>query len=148
MEKLLGSVAIPPEIIDDIEKNVRHIADFTKKIEAYISQNTTNLLDLVLFGAIHLQASDIHLEPQEDQIRLRIRLDGILQDAALFDRAIYHNLLNRIKLLSKIKLNITDKPQDGRFTIEIKDLLLCLGPFHIVHLQCFHQYHEELCLLR
>ena len=123
-KKILGSVAIPPEIIEEIKKSVANIADFGKKIEDHISQNTTNLLDVVLFGAISLGASDIHIEPQENQIRLRIRLDGVLQDAVFFNQNIYHNLLSRIKLLSKIKLNITNTPQDGRFTISIEDLLI------------------------
>ena len=62
------------------------------------------------------------MERKEDKARLRIRIDGILQDAVFFSQDLYHNLLSRIKLLSKIKLNITDKPQDGRFTIIIDDL--------------------------
>jgi len=123
-KKILGSVIIPSEIIEDVKTNIKNIADFTKKIEGYIAQDTTNLLDIILFGAINISASDIHLEPQEDKIRLRIRLDGVLQDTAFFDQSIYHNLLSRLKLLSKIKLNITDTPQDGRFTIVIEDSLI------------------------
>ncbi len=120
-KKILGSVTIPPKIVEDVTASIKHIADFTKKIEEYITQDTTNLLDMVLFGAIYISASDIHLEPQEDNIRLRVRLDGVLQDVALFDQNIYHNLLSRLKLLSKIKLNITSTPQDGRFTIIVED---------------------------
>ena len=123
-KKLLGSVTITPEIIKDIRKNVKDIADFGKRIEKHTQENTTNLLDIILFGAIELQASDIHLESQETQIRLRIRVDGILQDAVLLKNDIYHNLLSRLKLLSKIKLNITEKPQDGRFTIAAEDTLI------------------------
>jgi type II secretory ATPase GspE/PulE/Tfp pilus assembly ATPase PilB-like protein len=121
---VLGSVTITPEIIEDIKKSVKNIADFGKEIERYITQNTTNLLDIILFGAIHLEASDIHIEPQEEKIRLRVRIDGILQDAVFFEKDIYHHLLSRLKLLSKLKLNITDKPQDGRFTIAIENVLI------------------------
>ena len=78
-------------------------------------------MDAILSGAIVLGASDIHLEPQEEQARLRVRLDGILQDVIFFDLSLYHSLLSRIKLLSKVKLNITDKPQDGRFSIAIEE---------------------------
>lgn len=121
---LLGSVTITKEVILDVKKSVNNIADFGKIISTYITQNTTNLLDAILFGSIHLEASDIHLEPEADQVRLRIRLDGILQDAASFEKDIYHHLLSRLKLLSKIKLNVTDRPQDGRFTIFIEDSLI------------------------
>ncbi|MDO8530362.1 MAG: GspE/PulE family protein [bacterium] len=121
--KILGSVTVPKEIIEDL-KGVKHIAGFEKKIEEYIVQNITNLLDVILFGAINLKASDIHIEPQEDKIRLRIRLDGVLQDVVFFEQHVYHNILNRLKLLSKIKLNIADKPQDGRFSIVLEDVLI------------------------
>ncbi|MSU54754.1 MAG: type II/IV secretion system protein [Candidatus Staskawiczbacteria bacterium] len=121
VKKILGSVQIPKEIIDDITL-VNNTADFGEKIEKHLSENTTNLLDIILFGAIHLGASDIHIEPQETNIRLRLRLDGILHDISSLHQDIYHNLLSRLKLLSKIKLNITDAPQDGRFTVLIDDL--------------------------
>ncbi|OGZ69379.1 MAG: hypothetical protein A3D44_02680 [Candidatus Staskawiczbacteria bacterium RIFCSPHIGHO2_02_FULL_42_22] len=123
-KKLLGSVTIIPEIVADIKKNVQNIADFTKEIQEHIKQNTTNLLDVILCAAIQLTASDIHLEPEEEKIRLRIRIDGVLQDVAFFEQPVYHHLLSRLKLESKIKLNITDKPQDGRFTINIDDMLV------------------------
>jgi type II secretory ATPase GspE/PulE/Tfp pilus assembly ATPase PilB-like protein len=123
-KKILGSVAISPEIIDQAKKEIKNIESFKKKIEDSLSQNVTALLDVILFGAIILDASDIHIETQEDGSKLRIRLDGILQDVVFFDHTTYHHLLSRLKLLSKLKLNITDKPQDGRFSIEVEDLLI------------------------
>lgn len=123
-KKLLGSVTITPEIIEEIKKDVKNIEGFKKKIEEYIGQDTTSFLDVILFGAISLDASDIHIEPQKDDSRLRIRLDGVLQDIIFFEQDIYHHLISRLKLLSKLKLNITDKPQDGRFTIEIGEALI------------------------
>lgn len=124
LKKLLGSVTISPKIIEDIEAHVKDIAAFKVKIKDYLTENITELLDVILYGAIVLDVSDVHIEPQEDEARLRIRLDGILQDVVFFDHNAYHHLLNRLKLLSKLKLNVTDKPQDGRFSIEINDLLI------------------------
>jgi len=123
-KKLLGSVTISQEVVGETKKYVKSVKTFEKKIEEYISQNITELLDILLFGAITLGASDIHIEPQEENARLRIRLDGILQDVIFFDRKIYRGLISRLKLLSKLKLNIADRPQDGRFTIEIEDSLI------------------------
>jgi type II secretory ATPase GspE/PulE/Tfp pilus assembly ATPase PilB-like protein len=123
-KKLFGSVTITQEIIKDIKKSVKNISDFKKEIEKYTAQNTTNLLDIILFGAIHLGASDIHIEPEKSMAKLRIRIDGILQDTVFFEQNIYHSLLSRLKLLSKLTLNITDKPQDGRFTIAQEDKLI------------------------
>lgn len=123
-KKLLGSVTISQEIITETKKYVKSVKTFKEKIEEYVSQNITELLDVILFGAIILDSSDIHIEPQEESARLRIRLDGILQDVIFFDLKIYHGLISRLKLLSKLKLNITDRPQDGRFTIEIPESLI------------------------
>jgi len=122
--KLLGSVSISPKIIEEIKSQVKDISGFKKKIEEYLVQNVTELLDVILYGAITLNTSDVHIEPQEQEARLRIRLDGILQDVIFFDQTVYHHLLSRLKLTSKLKLNITDKPQDGRFTIGVDDLLI------------------------
>ncbi|MEI7424837.1 MAG: GspE/PulE family protein [Candidatus Staskawiczbacteria bacterium] len=123
-KKLLGSVTISPKITQEVETQIKDIGGFKKKIQEYLVENITELLDVILFGAITLNTSDIHIEPQEDEARLRIRLDGILQDVVFFDQSAYHHLISRLKLLSKLKLNITDKPQDGRFTIEVNDLLI------------------------
>lgn len=121
-QKLLGAVTISPEIFEQIKKEVKNIPDFKKKIESFLDQKTTDLIDVILSGSIIIDSSDIHFEAQEEQARLRVRLDGVLQDVLFFDLKIYRGLLSRLKLLSKTKLNITDKPQDGRFTILIPGL--------------------------
>jgi len=123
-KKILGSVAISPKIIEEVKSKVKDIAALKEKVKEYQTSNTTDLLDVILYGAIQLDSSDIHIEPQENEARLRMRLDGILQDVVFFDHVAHKHLLSRLKLLSKLKLNITDKPQDGRFTIEVEDSLI------------------------
>lgn len=81
--------------------------------------STTQLLELILQGAVSCNASDIHIEPEESAFRIRFRIDGVLQEIATLPKEKYKNLVSRIKLLSKMDLNVTDKPQDGRFTQEI-----------------------------
>ncbi|MBU4274372.1 GspE/PulE family protein [Patescibacteria group bacterium] len=120
-QKLLGLVTISKEIFGQMKEEVKHISDFKKKVEEFSNQKVTDLVDVILSGSIIITCSDIHIEPQEDQARLRVRLDGVLQDVLFFDLKIYRTLLSRLKLLSKIKLNITGKPQDGRFTILIDE---------------------------
>lgn len=123
-KKLLGLVQVSPEIISDAKKDLTDIVSFGKKIENYLDKDISSILSLILLGSILLEASDIHIEPQEDQVRLRIRVDGVLRDVIFLNRAIYHNVLSRIKLLSKLKLNVTEKPQDGRFTVMIEKNLI------------------------
>ena len=103
-KKLLGSVAISPKIIEEVKAQVKDIGGFKKKIEEYLVQNVTELLDVILYGAITLDTSDIHIEPQEDEARLRIRLDGILQDVVFFDHNAYHHLISPLKTSFKIKI--------------------------------------------
>jgi len=81
---------------------------------------TTQVMETVMVGAIKLRSSDIHLEPEEhDAIRLRYRIDGVLQDIGRFPGSIYPLLLSRVKMLGKMKLNIRDKSQDGHFSLNL-----------------------------
>jgi type IV pilus assembly protein PilB len=79
--------------------------------------HVSHILEVILAGAFALRASDVHLEPREKETLLRLRIDGNLTDAYLFDPATYHQINSRIKLLSGVKLNITNRAQDGRFSI-------------------------------
>jgi type II secretory ATPase GspE/PulE/Tfp pilus assembly ATPase PilB-like protein len=115
-KKITGQVVVPESIF----KEVKTLPQFKKKIEEFLTSNVTELLEAILGGAISLDASDIHIEPEKKEIKLRVRLDGILHDVLNFDFKTYQTLLSRIKLLSGLKLNVTDRPQDGRFTILLK----------------------------
>src|SRR3989344_4122908 len=84
--------------------------------------STTSLLELLIAGALKTAASDIHLEPEPSSARLRYRIDGLLHDIASTDRHPYEKALDRIKVLSKMKLNAKGIPQDGRFTIKQKSV--------------------------
>jgi len=79
----------------------------------------SRILEVVLSGALAMGASDVHVEPEEERVRLRFRLDGVLNDVTAFDEETHRLLLSRIKLLSGLKLNIHDRAQDGRFSIEL-----------------------------
>lgn len=84
------------------------------------SSKVTELLEAMLGAAIHMKASDVHLEPGEQGVRMRFRLDGVLTDIFTLDERTYRLIDSRIKILSGLKLNITDRAQDGRFTITIE----------------------------
>ncbi len=102
-----------------MQKVVKNIAEFKGAIERSLTAKTTEILDTLLFGAVSLDVSDIHLEPIEEETKIRARIDGILQDVTGIRAPIYQALLSRIKLISGIKMNITDKPQDGRFSVTL-----------------------------
>jgi type II secretory ATPase GspE/PulE/Tfp pilus assembly ATPase PilB-like protein len=120
-KKIVGEIVIPETFSKELKK-IENILILKKEIERVLNQEITKVLSVILGGSINLGASDIHIEPREKEIKLRVRLDGILQDVIVFDRTIYERLLSRIKLLSRMKLNIFDKPQDGRFSVLSENL--------------------------
>ncbi|MCW9054921.1 MAG: GspE/PulE family protein [Candidatus Pacebacteria bacterium] len=99
--------------IDDVKTAINEVLEMKK---AY---RISRILETILAGSLALKASDIHIEPEEENIRLRYRLDGVLTDILTFDEATYHLLASRIKLLSGLKLNVKNAAQDGRFSVEI-----------------------------
>ena len=89
----------------------------TENMNAVKGSGISVILEMILAGSLATDASDIHFEPQDEQIRLRYRLDGVLLDIVDLDPKIYRQILARIKLVSGLKLNVKLSAQDGRFTI-------------------------------
>jgi type II secretory ATPase GspE/PulE/Tfp pilus assembly ATPase PilB-like protein len=117
MKKITAQVEISKDIFFNIKKNVKNILDLKNQIERMLGEETSRILETIFSGGICLDASDIHMEPEEEKVKIRARIDGILHDVLFIEHKTYHLLLSRIKLLSGTKLNITKKAQDGRFTI-------------------------------
>lgn len=115
VKKITGEIEISPTLVKDIKKEVKNIPDFKEKIEKSLTKKTSDLIELILAGAFFLEGSDVHLEREEEKAKFRLRVDGVLHDVLYFDLKLYKSLLSRIKLLSEIKLNVTSRPQDGRF---------------------------------
>ncbi len=122
MEKPLEitkEIKISQERFQEIQCQIKNIKGFKVYLAKNISNDITLLMDGILIGSNILDASDLHFEPEEETVKFRLRTDGVLHDIFSFDKQIYKAVLSRIKLLSGIKLNITDKAQDGRFSIVI-----------------------------
>jgi type IV pilus assembly protein PilB len=115
-----GSLDIAGDRLLELGKDIHVVADLTKMIEKVSaddkSHKISHMLEIILAGAISMNASDIHIEPEEDRVRLRYRLDGVLEDVLFFNYDVYRYLISRIKLLSGMKLTLV-KNQDGRFSI-------------------------------
>ncbi len=101
--------------IEDVSLIVKDILILKK---AY---KISKMMEAMIAGALALSASDIHIEPEEENVRIRFRLDGVLLNVFDFDTETYELLLSRIKLLSGMKLNIKNSSQDGRFSVKIVD---------------------------
>lgn len=123
-ETYAGVLDVSPEALEKTLAQVQSLTDIQKIIEGTLHQGKvhriSSILETVLAGAIKLNASDIHVEPEESKVRLRFRLDGILTDVTNFDRETHTLLLSRIKLISGLKLNVKEESQDGRFSVNVR----------------------------
>jgi type IV pilus assembly protein PilB len=104
--------------IEEYQKELENLAKLTEQMK--VSSAKDGLLTL-LVGAIRTKASDIHMQPEEDSVKLRFRIDGILQTVSQLDSKIYDQLCKQIKYDAGMKLNVTDVPQDGRLMFETQN---------------------------
>lgn len=105
---------------EDLNKYTEKFSSF-RDLEAQISQaQITDIVTMILAAAIKSNSSDIHIEGEEKEIKVRFRIDGVLHDAAVLEKKVWEKIIARIKLLAEVKINVTDKPQDGRFSIFTK----------------------------
>jgi type IV pilus assembly protein PilB len=75
----------------------------------------TKIVAVILRHATEGRASDVHIEPVEDKVKVRFRVDGILYTSILLPKEIHSAIISRIKILSNLKIDETRVPQDGRF---------------------------------
>ncbi len=76
------------------------------------------IVDVIMSNAIEGNASDIHVEPSEKDVRVRYRIDGILHTSLMLPKSIHSAIISRIKILSNLKIDESRLPQDGRFHME------------------------------
>ena len=117
VKEITGAVKISDEALTKLKKEITGIAALKGTLEKLFESRASEIIEAVLAGALITKASDVHFEPEKDKIRVRLRLDGVLEDIVFMPSPIYSLALNRVKLLSGLKLNIHEKAQDGRFTI-------------------------------
>lgn len=121
-----GMVDISEDNMEGLVKKFTSLADVSKVLEATVTEKSarhiSNIFSVIVAGAIGIRASDIHIEPAEDSIHIRYRVDGVLHEVATLPTEIYRLFSSRLKLLSGLKLNVGAESQDGRFSIKIEDI--------------------------
>ncbi len=122
-ESKAGSLEISNEEITKIIEHTKSLSEVTNVLKNILSTRMSyrisRILETSIAGALAINASDIHFEPEEHHALLRYRLDGVLHEVSKFDNETYALLLSRIKLISGMKLNIKKDSQDGRFSIKL-----------------------------
>lgn len=103
-----------------------------------------NLINCLIEKAENGGASDIHIDPRLEDVRVRFRIDGVLQDSCTFPKTIHHEVISRIKVLAQLRTDEHQATQDGRFRYEHRngeartDIRVSIAP----------TYHGENAVLR
>ncbi len=119
-ESRVGSMEISGTALKEIMLGIKNITDIKDAIIQTQKDNThttSHILEIALAGAIAINASDLHFEPEEDVVRLRFRLDGVLHEVMELKPSVHKLLNSRIKLLAGLKITSSAIAQDGRFSI-------------------------------
>jgi len=121
VDKALGEFVADAE--EDLKKIKKAENEPDRKNEAPTiveDAPVTKIVSVILQYAIGGNASDIHIEPEAEKIRVRYRVDGTLHTTLTFTRSVHEAIVARIKILTNMKLDEKRKPQDGRFSAKIE----------------------------
>lgn len=137
----------PKEAKDDTVRVEKEMDFFGKLKElnanaaGQAAHSASELLQIIFGAAMFYKSSDIHFEPEGHFVKVRFRVDGVLQDVLHLDKALQKPLTTRVKILSKLILNIDTVPQDGRLSF------FYLGQAIDVRISCLPSvYGEELVM--
>lgn len=140
LEQLYGSMGNVDEIVKGIDRtkfvDLSSETQGAKGLEkASEEAPVVKLVNLIITQAIREKASDIHIEPEENLVRIRFRIDGILHENSTTPKFLQSLIASRIKILAKMDIAETRKPQDGRieFRVERKVLDFRVSSFPTIH---------------
>lgn len=114
IKKFIAGVQVSADDLLRFKRDIHSITDIAAQLK---SVSLTQIITLLIAGSIIGRSSDIHIEAEEKDVKVRYRIDGVLHEVARLPVTSWKKVISRIKLLAHLKLNITSKPQDGRFTI-------------------------------
>jgi len=137
IEPVLGTYQDIQEMIDlnyrvggEIEEQLSQIptryqrvrvAETRVSAEAIAQAPVVRAIDLLIKQAVRDRASDVHVEPQEDRLRVRYRIDGILHEVMSLPLSVHPPLLSRVKIMSGLNIAERRRPQDGQITFDMGD---------------------------
>ncbi len=125
--KLYATLPIIKPISKEINITDEELSRFQEGIEnlqalegMFKNISITDILTLMIAAALKTNSSDIHVEAEDKGIAVRYRIDGVLHEVSNLPKDQWKKFVSRIKLLAGLKINITDKPQDGRVTLRLE----------------------------
>lgn len=119
-EKYIREKSITSEVNKALDERKTDEMDMKKaQDKVSVEAPVAKIVSTILEYAIKSRASDVHIEPQEENVRIRYRIDGILQEKYLLPRNVHDAVVSRIKILSDLKIDEKRVPQDGRFFFSV-----------------------------
>ena len=121
LKKVVGQALedIQKEEADDSKVLIGSIKEKESKPEVIEDAPIIKIVDVILSNAIEANASDIHIEPSEKDVRVRYRIDGILHTSLMLPKSVHAAISTRIKILTNLKIDESRLPQDGRFHMDV-----------------------------
>ncbi len=107
-ETSVSEIIVEEEIAEEVPEELNHLKGMAQE------RGVIRLVDVLIENAVNQRASDIHVEPEEDRVRIRYRIDGILYDREFLPKKMQAAITSRIKLLSQMNIAERRLPQDGR----------------------------------
>lgn len=117
-QELVGEVG---KALEESQQNLPNTVSSEQIAEIIEEAPIAKIVSTILEYAVNSRASDVHIEPLEDRLRVRYRIDGILYDKLTLPKSVQEALISRIKILSQMKIDEHRIPQDGRFNFKTGD---------------------------
>jgi len=127
---------------DDLKLEKGQEFDLTSLEEIASQEPIIRLVNLLLLQAIKDRASDLHVEPFSNQLRIRYRVDGALREIPSPPRSMHVGIVSRIKVMSNLNISETRRPQDGRIRLAMEGREIDL------RVSCIPTIHGEACVMR
>lgn len=118
IKPVIKGVSITDKELDGFKAQLKNYADVARVLEG---ASVTDVVTVVMAAALQFGTSDVHIEAEEEKIAVRYRVDGVLQEVASLPHEQWKKIISRVKLISGLKINVVERPQDGRFTIFLKE---------------------------
>jgi type IV pilus assembly protein PilB len=126
--ELYSKLPKPYEVVRGVKIDEEELAKYSDQFSSFADlqaqvekAQVSEVVTIMLGAAVKTGSSDIHIEAEEKGIKVRFRVDGVLHDVLDIDKNLWHKIISRMKLLAEVKINVGNKPQDGRFSIFLKN---------------------------
>lgn len=118
VKKITDDIQIDGSLLKEKKDDNFDLKELGKKLS---SVSMSQFIETVLVSALNSRASDIHFEPEKESYNIRLRIDGVLYTIAELPIDMVKNIESRLKIVSGLKLNVDNTPQDGRFSFQALD---------------------------